>query len=167
MTVLFLRLFFILLSSVVGYYIIGPIMGTGLGNAVLGTAIGAGGATEVQDLWDAKGPDAYSAGSTLNARVDFGLPVEPPSGPVKVKTLGGSSVAFPISFAGIAAGTVAERGTPADGGLPSANVREEITLEGVEFGSGTEVIFPVWASGSDVAGTQIVAPSQVAGMGRV
>ena len=132
---------------------------------ILGSAIGAGGAVEVQDLWDTAGANAYRVGVVPNAGVDFGLPVEPPFGPVKVRTLGGSSEAIPIGFTGIAAGTVAERGTPANEGLASANVREEITLEGVGFDSGTEVIFPIWVSNRDEAGTQVVAPSQVAGDG--
>ena len=129
---------------------------------LLGTAIGAGGASEVEDLWSHVGPDAFqgtvNGQNRENAFTSFTLPADPPTGPVKVRTLGGSSESFELGFSGIAAGTAAARGTPANAAVASANVREAVTLLGAGFDIGTEVVFEVQASNNDLRATRALTP---------
>src|SRR6185503_15678761 len=75
---------------------------------ILGTAIGAGGATEVPDVWDFAGPDAFDLnvnGHFFNTSENVDLPSDPPTGPIKLRTLGGSSEPWPVFFTGFATGT--------------------------------------------------------------
>jgi hypothetical protein len=60
---------------------------------------------------------------------------------------------------------VAARGTPRDPALPSANVRQPITLNGSGFDLRTDIIFPTQSSSSDEPATRVVNPSQVSADG--
>jgi hypothetical protein len=126
------------------------------------------GSMQVKDSWNSQGPDAFnnfctpgSCPGRFNAGLDVQLPNDPSTGPVRVQTLGGTSAPFNISFAGYAPGTVAARGAPTDVALPSANVRQTITLLGSSFDAQTEIIFLTVCgncSNADVGGTKVVAP---------
>ena len=141
----------------------------GAQTVLFGTAIGAGGASEVEDLWRFAGADAYytNVGGQLHENTGMNLTIaaDAATGPVKVRTLGGTSAPFSLEFTGIAAGTVADRGTPANAALASANVREAITLLGAGFDNGTEVIFLIQTSNDDQRGTRAVTPTSVAADG--
>ena len=133
------------------------------------------GTTELQDVWRADGPNAFNTFATptfsvgrVNAGNDFGLPPNAESGTVRVKTLGGTSSAFPISFIGISVGSVAGLGTPANAALPSANVNQPVRLLGAGFDLYTEIIFPVQPSGginADLRSTKVVKATQVSADG--
>ncbi|MGH7894003.1 MAG: hypothetical protein ACREQL_04995, partial [Candidatus Binatia bacterium] len=129
------------------------LLGTGPGTAL------------VSDLWNSAGPDTFATPSPTNGGANIGLPVAPPFGPFVVRTLGGSSTPFSVGFSGFAPGTVAERGTPADPGLASANARQAITLQGSGFDLATDVVFVIQTStfgDEDVRGTRVVNPTAVA-----
>src|SRR4029079_3330837 len=104
-------------------------------------------------------------GHTLNTSADVELPVDPPTGPIKLRTLGGSSEPWPVAFTGFAGGTIADHGTPANAGVASANVREVVRLFGSDFTLQTEIVFPTWVSNVDQATTRIVTPSFVSADG--
>src|SRR5205807_9880091 len=61
------------------------------------------GGTAVPDVWDYAGPDSfydYSHGYRPNAAANFGVPANAPPGPIPVRTLGGTSAPFAVSFTG-------------------------------------------------------------------
>src|SRR5213594_2359896 len=98
--------------------------------------------------------DDTGPASGLDVRTDFGqandtvavvVPTATPTGPLRVRTPGGSSAAFGLTFTGIVA--VAPSGTPADPSQPSAHPGQRITLQGSGFDLSTDVLFPTLDSG--------------------
>jgi hypothetical protein len=82
--------------------------------------------------------DVFSSGTSMNTVIPSGA-----GGSVSVTTSGGTSNAFqvgPATFTGILAS--AGTGTPADGGAPSANNGQLITVTGSGFKANTNVFFP-------------------------
>ena len=95
--------------------------------------------------------NVFSSGNSLNSVIPAG-----PGPSVSVITAGGTSNSIqvgPTDFTGIE--TSADFGTPADGGQPSANVGQAITVTGAGFGSNTNVTFPTLGDTGIVGTTSV------------
>ncbi len=79
----------------------------------------------------------YYSNTDLYLTVPNGVPF----GPITVSTLGGTSVAFPVSVTGITA--TAQVGTPAVGAQASANPGQALTVQGSNLTMSTEIVFQV------------------------
>ena len=93
--------------------------------------------------------DVFSSGTSLNVPIPLDASSE-----VTVTTDGGTSNTFAVSatsFTGLDATT--NNGTPADGGLPSANTGQAITLFGSGFRTNTNVRFPAIDDSGNLTGT--------------
>ncbi|PYP39637.1 MAG: hypothetical protein DMD43_10460, partial [Gemmatimonadetes bacterium] len=110
------------------------------------------GAQTVVDTGPFSGIDVFGL-NVENDTAQFTVPSGVPTGPITVSTMGGTSVAFPLTFTGIVA--TAGSGTPANAGQASANPGQAITLTGSGFDFTTDVVFPTFDSGGN-AGERIV-----------
>src|SRR5712671_2377755 len=139
--------------------------GSGFIEGAMDVVIGSGiNQQTIEDQWDFAGTDVFNSGSIVDGAANFGLPGNPPPGPIKVRTLGGTSTTFAITFTGVAAGTVATRGTPTNPAVASTNVRDAITLTGSGFDMTTEVVFVTQTSSSsnaDIRSFEVVTPTAV------
>ena len=99
------------------------------------------GAQRVADLARSSGPDSFyfsNAGRTDSA-INLTVPAGLPTGPISVRTVGGTSAALPITLVSISAS--ATSGTPASSSQASAIPGQSITLAGTGLGLGTELVF--------------------------
>ena len=125
-----------------------------------GTTVGFGAVSVADPGTGTATLDVFSGGTRLNVVIP-----ESGTGKVTVVTAGGTSNAFavgPTSFTGITA--TAEAGVPADGGRPSANVGQTVTLRGGGFGSNANVTFPT-VNDSGLTGTTSVRVKSVSADG--
>jgi hypothetical protein len=129
---------------------------TGTGIYDQGVAVQFGGTT-LPDSGPFTGPDAFSNVIVDVSAVPNGVPV----GPFRIQTLGGTSAAFGPTFTGITA--TATSGTPANGGVASANPGQAITLTGTGFSLTTDVIFQVSNPNNGVISEQLVNPTAITG----
>ncbi|WP_263539105.1 Ig-like domain-containing protein [Paucibacter sp. Y2R2-4] len=100
-----------------------------------GSSVVLFGSTRVNDLGRGYGLDVYSTNSTLGLTVPPGAP----SGPISVRTVGGTSAAFGLKLTGISA--TATSGSAANGAHASANPGQVLTLSGQLFDFSTDVVF--------------------------
>jgi len=100
-----------------------------------GSSVVLFGATRVNDLGRGYGLDVYSTNSTLGLTVPPGAP----SGPISVRTVGGTSAAFGLKLTSISA--TATSGSAANGAQASANSGQVLTLSGQLFDVSTDVVF--------------------------
>ena len=91
-----------------------------------------------------------------NDGLDAQVPGEAASGPITVRTLGGTSAAFGLSFDRIV--SVAASGTPADAAVDSANPGQAIVLEGTGFDASTDVVFLLRNGAGDLS-ERVVRPT--------
>src|SRR5262249_6138653 len=103
------------------------------------------GTTVIPDPETGSGPDSQARtdarvnGNVNNELTTLTVPLLPgSSGPIVVKTAGGTSAPFSVGFTGIA--SVALSGTPADPTQASANPGQAITLVGSGLSSSTVVL---------------------------
>jgi hypothetical protein len=101
----------------------------------------------------------YSGIDTSTGSLSLRLPIDAPTGPISVTTVGGTSAAYAIAFTGIA-GT-ATSGTPANVAVASANPGDTVTLSGTNLSANTWIIFRT----TDNGGTTAVKPTSVAADG--
>jgi hypothetical protein len=108
--------------------------GTGLIEGDLAVLFGP---ATLADTGGVSGLDVFGTNSLLNTTVPSGVP----TGPIRVRTFGGTSEAFGLTFTSITA--TAASGTPADAGQASANPGQTVLLNGTGLDLSTDVVFLV------------------------
>ena len=130
----------------------------GAGMQLVGTGYAEGqstvlfGAQSLGDPSRSYGLDVVGSNTQLNLTVVSGLP----TGPIQVRTAGGTSAAYGIALQGLSATAVA--GTAANGAQASANPGQLISLSGVGLDVNTEVVFDV-INDSGVRDDLVVKPT--------
>ncbi|CAN7346405.1 Ig-like domain-containing protein [Pseudoduganella sp. LjRoot289] len=129
----------------------GPLRLTGSGYAEGSTAV-LFGALRLDDISRNYGLDVNDSGRALNLTVPDGAP----SGPIRVRTIGGTSAAFSLRLTGISA--TAASGTGAVPGQASAIPGQLVTLSGVGMTAATSFAFRT-LDANGTAGEIIVRPT--------
>ena len=145
------------MTSVGGVYTGANLQLAGSGFAEGATSVLMGGQS-IEDIARNQGLDVFSSGTRINLTVPSGAP----TGPIQVRTVGGTSTAFGIAFTGISA--TAASGTPQEAGVASANPGQAITIQGSGLDSSTDVVFQT----IDQSGNRsevVVRPSAITGGG--
>ncbi|MCC6717884.1 MAG: pre-peptidase C-terminal domain-containing protein, partial [Acetobacteraceae bacterium] len=121
------------------------------------------GTTIVEDPGPGAGPDVYQGAPNYrqNDTVNLTLPLNASfTGPVMVRTAGGTSAPFTVGLTGITA--VAASGTAADTSEASANPGQSITLTGTGLSTATDVLLRYRESGVGALRMVLLNPSAAA-----
>jgi hypothetical protein len=101
----------------------------------------------------------YAPNYTENSGIAvYAVPEDMPTGPILIRTVGGTSNVFGLSFTGLSA--TASSGTPADAGKPSAVPGQTITLQGSGFNLSTDIVFET-LNQHGVRSEKVVRPAAV------
>jgi hypothetical protein len=118
------------------------------------------GGTQIVDTAVSNGPDIFGGYLFENDAMNLVVPSDAQFGGISVTTFGGTSATFNLTFTGFAAGTVAASGTPANPAIASANPGQTVTINGTNFDSSTDVVFPA-IDGDGTRFERVVRPASV------